>query len=154
MNCPECAGEPVVVWEHDVELFLDKDCRTALHTAAYNGSISAAKVLLEYGADINSTDAKGKSPLHLAVEEGHEEMIGLLLKYGADINLVDKNGWTPSAQALLGLDGYGYFDSFENKRQIKIFNFLRQQGAAMGEDVMLAAASQVGIAGEQLRELL
>ena len=49
--------------------------KTALHIASNNHNISVVQMLLEAGADINSTCESGKSALHYAAEDD----------YGADI---------------------------------------------------------------------
>ncbi|CAI5459144.1 unnamed protein product [Closterium sp. Yama58-4] len=67
--------------------------RTVLHEAVVAGSVDAAAVLLEWGADPNggtATQQEGFSPpLLWAVQAGNEELVRLLLTNGADINATD-----------------------------------------------------------------
>lgn len=58
---------------------------TALHHACANNDLFSARLLLEYGADINAELIhKGTTPLMWAASRGHTEMVRLLLSFGAD----------------------------------------------------------------------
>ena len=59
-------------------------------------------MLLDKGADINSTGKDGLTPLSGASKRGHEAVVKLLLDKGVDINTTDKDGWTPLLWALQG----------------------------------------------------
>lgn len=53
---------------------------------AYNGTerlVRYVKALIEYGADLNATDAYGQSPVQLARDNGFDEIVSLLLASGA-----------------------------------------------------------------------
>lgn len=52
-------------------------------------------LLLEAGANPNSTNASKRTPLHLAVDRNSPEIVTALLKAGAKPNLLDQDGWTP-----------------------------------------------------------
>lgn len=56
---------------------------TALYVAAQNGYTESVKVLIDNGADVNLTDADGRSPLNRAIVGKHQEVIDLLKKAGA-----------------------------------------------------------------------
>lgn len=68
---------------------------TALVYAARNGSIDAARALLEGGADVNQTTRYGWSPLLAATQNQNYQMARFLIERGADVNLANKGGWTP-----------------------------------------------------------
>ena len=57
--------------------------------------LSAAKLLLDRGADPNQQDVIGNTPLHLAACNNNIKMVNLLLKSGADVNAHDKSGRNP-----------------------------------------------------------
>lgn len=59
---------------------------TALMSAAYNGQLDTARLLIERGADVNAS-AKGFTALRLAVEKNNPEMVKLLLANGAKPDL-------------------------------------------------------------------
>jgi ankyrin repeat protein len=70
---------------------------TALHVAAYFGDVSAARLLLQHGAEV---DAAGRgwmtgTPLHSAASSGNAAIVDLLLASGADPNARQSGGWTP-----------------------------------------------------------
>jgi Ankyrin repeats (many copies) len=61
-----------------------------LHAAITKGNIGMAKALLKYGADVDATGFKGKTPLHLSVVS--KNLVQLLLKHQPNISLVDDEG--------------------------------------------------------------
>ena len=79
---------------------------TALHAAAYFGNLPAANLLLERGADVNSTaNPKGMTPLILAAIGGHDDVVARLLAAGASPGAKDKRGRTALSYAeKLGRD--------------------------------------------------
>ena len=52
--------------------------RTALHSAAWNGSLASATRLLEGGADLTLRDKNGKTALDYARSNGKSEVVALL----------------------------------------------------------------------------
>jgi ankyrin repeat protein len=67
---------------------------TALVYAARAGSIDAARVLLEAGADVNQVTRYGWSPLLAATQNRNYLMGKFLIENGADVNIANKGGWT------------------------------------------------------------
>ncbi|KAF5752744.1 potassium channel KAT1 [Tripterygium wilfordii] len=57
------------------------DGQTALHAAVQNGHIEMVKILLDGGANVNKTDARGWTPKALAESQGHKSIYELLLIY-------------------------------------------------------------------------
>jgi uncharacterized protein len=65
---------------------------TALMYAARQGSLEAARTLLEAGADRNLADPDGTTALVLAIINGHYDTAALLAEHGADPNIADTAG--------------------------------------------------------------
>jgi uncharacterized protein len=65
---------------------------TPLMYAARQGSLGAARVLAETGADLNLKDPDGTTALVFAIINGHFDTAALLLIKGADPNLADSTG--------------------------------------------------------------
>ncbi|EEZ95357.1 ankyrin repeat domain-containing protein [Legionella longbeachae] len=75
---------------------LDKRSQTPLIMASIANNIKAVQELLNYGAEINKTDAENKSALHYAVEANHLNIVKLLLESpDIDVNLSDCYYQTP-----------------------------------------------------------
>ena len=73
----------------------NKQGKTPLHLAAYNGRVETVKTLILYGAKIDERDNTGKTPLHLAAYTGHVETVKTLIESGAKIDERDNTGKTP-----------------------------------------------------------
>jgi ankyrin repeat protein len=73
---------------------------TALMYAARQGSLDAARVLVESGADLNLTDPDGTTALVLAILNGHYDTAAVLAEKGADVNLADTAGMAPLYAAV------------------------------------------------------
>ncbi len=56
------------------------DCQaiTPLHQACISGNVSAARLLIENGADMNAVDYHGRTPLHHAIRNEHLAVVQLL----------------------------------------------------------------------------
>lgn len=67
----------------------------AIHAAAENGHLGVIKILLQYGADINSVTI-GISPIYMAVQYNKMNVVKYLLKKGADVEYPSRlDGSTP-----------------------------------------------------------
>jgi ankyrin repeat protein len=73
---------------------------TALLFAAGRGSIDSAKLLLEFGANVNDMGADGNSALVVAAHSGHGAFATFLLERGANVN-ADGAGYTVLHAAVL-----------------------------------------------------
>lgn len=88
-----------------------------LFEAARGGRVDVIPALLQAGADISATDAKGYTPLILASYNGHADATCLLLDLGA---AVDQRDIGRGNTALMGTAFKGY---------VAIADFLLQNGA-------------------------
>lgn len=73
----------------------------ALHFAARNGQLDAARALFEGGADVNqTTETDHSTPLVIAASNGHYELAKFLLDNGADPKRANDDGLTPLYAAI------------------------------------------------------
>ena len=72
---------------------------TALMIAVEWRREDMVKLLLEYGADTEIRDKKGRAPLLLAAHEGDLEIVRHLVKSGANLETEDRWGRTPLSWA-------------------------------------------------------
>jgi ankyrin repeat protein len=68
---------------------------TPLVFAAREGSLEAARVLLDAGAKVNQVTEYGWTPLLVATNNRNYKLGAYLLEHGADPNIANKGGWTP-----------------------------------------------------------
>lgn len=66
----------------------------ALHFATRKGSRKIVTILLDAGAEINTTNAKGITALHIAASLGNEDLVDRLLARSAFVNSKSVSGWT------------------------------------------------------------
>ncbi|KAF0716859.1 Aste57867_2624 [Aphanomyces stellatus] len=71
------------------------ESQTALHAAAMTNHKDCVKLLLDYGASKDVTDASGRTALHYAASRNHEEVVALLLEYDARTDVPDMIGDLP-----------------------------------------------------------
>uniref|UniRef100_A0A1B6ECU3 Histone-lysine N-methyltransferase n=2 Tax=Clastoptera arizonana TaxID=38151 RepID=A0A1B6ECU3_9HEMI len=76
-------------------LVRDSEQNIALHWAALAGSVDISEALLNYGSDINSTNANADTPLHIAARQNVYECVLLLLARGARVDLHNRAGFLP-----------------------------------------------------------
>lgn len=59
---------------------------TYLHTAAYQGRLALAEVLVDQGLSAGVRDNSGVTPLHLAASSGHADLAAWLIREGAPVD--------------------------------------------------------------------
>jgi ankyrin repeat protein len=84
----------------------DYEGRTALHCAAYWGRQEAVALLLNKGAQANSSDRARKTPFMMACEAGHVGVARVLLPYIGDGGLKDTDEQERSALHMAALGGH------------------------------------------------
>ncbi|XP_061959732.1 ADP-ribosylation factor GTPase-activating protein AGD3-like isoform X2 [Populus nigra] len=78
----------------------DVDGCTLLHLACETADIGMLELLLQYGANINSTDSGGQTPLHRCILRGEAGLAKMLLTRGADPRAVNGKDKTPLELAV------------------------------------------------------
>ncbi len=68
---------------------------TPLHAAAATGNPETIKLLVDLGANVNSTNEFMRTPMHYAAAGGHLEAIKVLHAAGANLQATDFRGSTP-----------------------------------------------------------
>jgi ankyrin repeat protein len=111
---PELLAEPLVQAAHaglrkNVERIVDagadvnrpekKLFDTALHRAAQNDHPDVVKLLLDRGATVDSSNARGETPLMLAAGNNRTAVVRLLLERGADVSARDEQQRTAAQHA-------------------------------------------------------
>lgn len=77
-----------------------------LHVAAEAGQDAAARLLLEYGADLSALDLENDAiALCWAAFFGRPAVVEALIKAGSDVNQRNKHGLTPLGCAVGGTQG-------------------------------------------------
>jgi ankyrin repeat protein len=86
----------------------EKDARGTypLHVAAEFGQGEAARVLVDYGADVSLLDSENEAiPLGWAAFFGRPQVVAVLLEAGSEPSQRNKNGLTPLGCAVGGTKG-------------------------------------------------
>ncbi|CAH8860780.1 unnamed protein product [Trichobilharzia szidati] len=83
----------------------DQDGYTALHRAAYAGSVDVLRCLIKHGANVNNRTEDGWTPLHSAAFWNQLASVQLLLEAGADQNALTNSKQTPLHLAVTNNQG-------------------------------------------------
>lgn len=71
-------------------------CKTPIHYATENNSISCLEVLLQNGALVENREKKrGDTALHLSSKHGYDQCASCLLAFGAYVDAINHDHWTP-----------------------------------------------------------
>ena len=121
----------------------DVDCpraghQTPLQAAASKGDVAMGKLLVEWGARVDTPNKEGRTALHWAAENGHGEFISFLATRGADPNkpgsdqqqrplhLAARTGHLGAALALLRARGAD--PNVQNARRRTALHLAAEQG--------------------------
>ena len=85
----------------------DRDGRTALHYAAFEGQVDAIGRLILEGADVDAQDHRGYTPLHFAAQEFRVDAAHVLIDAGASLVVRDSYGNTVLWTATFNSRGRG-----------------------------------------------
>lgn len=78
----------------------DSDGDTPLMWAVEDKKFAAAQTLIDFGADVNTTNQFGMTALHWAVDKESFELVQLLVENGVDVSALDSAGETAADVAL------------------------------------------------------
>ena len=88
--------------EEGADVNANNPLETTLQTAIRHYRTSAARLLLEHGADIHAPSSRSTgTALHAAYEVNDIQTVRLLLEYGAGVNAVDAHGNSTLMATLL-----------------------------------------------------
>ena len=83
----------------------DRDGRTALHIAVFEGRTEDVARLLGDGVDPDAADNGGRVPLHFVAQEYRKAEVTLLCEAGASVDARDSYGNTPLWRAVFDSQG-------------------------------------------------
>jgi ankyrin repeat protein len=132
----------------------DGGALTALVYAARTGSIDAARVLLEGGADVNQTTRYGWSPLLAATQNQNYQMAKFLIEHGANVNLANKGGWTPLYLATdnRNIEGGDYPTRTADVDSLAYITYLLDKGADVNARVTESTETRTVFTNQWLNE--
>jgi ankyrin repeat protein len=132
----------------------DGGALTALVYAARYGSIDAARVLLEGGADVNQTTRYGWSPLLAAVQNQNYQMAKFLIEHGANVNLANKGGWTPLYLATdnRNIEGGDYPTRTADMDSLEFIKYLLDKGADVNARITESTETRTVFTNQWLNE--
>ena len=127
---------------------------TALVYAARSGSVDAARVLLDAGADVNQTTRYGWSPLLAATQNRNYQLGKFLIERGADVNLANKGGWTPLYLATdnRNLEGGDYPTRTPDMDDLDYIKLLLDAGADVNAQVIESTETRTVFTNQWLDE--
>jgi uncharacterized protein len=127
---------------------------TALVYAARSGSIEAARVLLEGGANVNQTTRYGWSPLLAATQNQNYQMAKFLIEHGADVNLANKGGWTPLYLATdnRNIEGGDYPTRAADMDSLVFITYLLDKGANVNARITESTETRTVFTNQWLNE--
>ncbi len=89
------ASSPIEVYDDDQYHFVHTST-SLLMVVCSNSNYDLAKLLMDYGANVNAKDANNYTPLHYAARYPCDpKSVHLLVKNGADVNAANRNKRTP-----------------------------------------------------------
>jgi ankyrin repeat protein len=132
----------------------DGGALTALVYAARAGSIDAAGVLLEGGADVNQTTRYGWSPLLAATQNQNYQLAKFLVERGANVNLANKGGWTPLYLATdnRNIEGGDYPTRTADMDSLAFITYLLDKGADVNARITESTETRTVFTNQWLNE--
>ena len=98
---------------------------TPLMVAARRGTWDMVKLLLDRGANVNTSSPIAGTALHAAAYRGRLDLCKLLIERGADVNAPNEEGWTVLHQVVNGAPDYPRL----NGQFLEVVKLLVEKGA-------------------------
>lgn len=92
---------------------------TALHVAAQAGNKMHVRALLSLGAEVDATNAAGRTPAFIAAWQGHLEVMVELSAAGADLNSYDDYGCSIAHRARQGPSKSKHKQRYQQDGQVR-----------------------------------
>uniref|UniRef100_A0A3B5MJM3 Uncharacterized protein n=1 Tax=Xiphophorus couchianus TaxID=32473 RepID=A0A3B5MJM3_9TELE len=82
--------------EHGADVNAQVSQQTPLHLSVRYRALSAVRLLISCGANVNAVDSSGMTPLHMAASILHQDIASSLISHGAHVNMrMHHSGNTP-----------------------------------------------------------
>jgi ankyrin repeat protein len=152
VTCEEDIRFLVNVCGNDAVHAGDSFGKTPLHCASLSENDLAVRVLVEFGADIDRRDNRGRSALTFAVTKMKSSCVDLLLALGADVDVVTINGetachraafWRKPASLCALVAAGGDLDQPDNKGETPRMIAVREHIALPTADEIDAARQRI-----------
>ena len=105
-------------------------CDSPLLAALSQSHVSVAKILLEYGGNVNIHGTRGRTPLHMVLLADYEDkdnrIVWFLLECSTDVNARDEDNQTPLHTLL---DSRDFHHSYHPRDHVLIAQLLLERGA-------------------------
>lgn len=85
----------VTVYHASIDLLTRETSESSLMLAVQSGNGPLVQMLLNYGAQTQTTNNEGESALHLAAASGNPDICDLLIQHGAWLEFEDAEGESP-----------------------------------------------------------
>lgn len=108
-----------------------------LHLAAHRGDVAQIQALLRSKADVNATDAYGRTPLHVATFARQREAIKALAQGGADLNRLESDRYDAVTIAAVA-------DDEDSLRVLLALGASARQTTSRYDGTALIAAAHLG----------
>jgi uncharacterized protein len=154
-EAPDAEGNPVATAPRAAsQREPDGGALTALVYAARSGSIDAARVLLEGGADVDQVTRYGWSPLLAATQNQNYQMAKFLIEQGANVNLANKGGWVPLYLATdnRNIEGGDYPTRTADMDSLAFITYLLDKGANVNARITESTETRTVFTNQWLNE--
>ena len=127
---------------------------TSLIYAARTGSIDAAQVLLDAGADVNQLSRYGWTPLLAATQNRNYQMGKFLIENGANVNIPNEGGWTNLYLATdnRNVEGGDYPTREPDMDHLDYIRYLLEAGAEVNDRLIESTETRTVFTNQWLDE--